>query len=72
MKILNKKVANGELRGIMCSQAIEECAKNTEGYCLQDLADLVDKATLAACMRQGRITSSSHQFVTVPALFYHT
>lgn len=56
----------------MCSQAIEECAKNTEGYCLQDLADLVDKATLAACMRQGRITSSSHQFVTVPALFYHT
>ncbi|XP_034231525.1 peroxisome biogenesis factor 1 [Thrips palmi] len=52
MKILNRKVANGEVRDIKCFQAVEECAKNTEGYCLQDLADLVDKATLAACMRQ--------------------
>lgn len=52
MKALNKKVADGELRDIKCSQALEECAKNTEGYCLQDLADLVDKATLAASMRQ--------------------
>lgn len=51
-KLIHKKLSNKEVRELRCLDNIEDYAKKTEGYCCQDLADLVDKATLSACMRQ--------------------
>lgn len=53
-KLLNQKLVNKEIRELKCLMSVEECGVKTEGYCCQDLSDLVDKATLSACMREGR------------------
>lgn len=52
VKLMNRKMMSKELREVKCLSSVQECAKKTEGYCCQDLADLVDKATLGACMRE--------------------
>ncbi|KAJ1520189.1 hypothetical protein ONE63_004402 [Megalurothrips usitatus] len=51
-KLLNIKLKNKEIREIKCWDTLEVCSKKSEGYCCQDLADLVDKAMHVACMRQ--------------------
>ena len=51
--LLNRKLRDKQLRDVKCFEDVEEYAKKAEGYSCQDLADLVDKGTHAACMRQG-------------------